>query len=213
MNITVYGAAGDVGIRIASEAVVRGHNVTGVVRTTAQFGKLPGNVLPYAADVSDPQQLARTVQGQDLAISALRPPNGREEDLVTLTRSVLDAAAMAGLRILLVGGAARLLLPGQDGETVLTAPGFLPAPVVAIARACQAQYELCMGEARVDWTYLSPPAMLEPGSRTGRYRLGTDALVVDDSGISRISMEDFAVAMLDEAEIPTHTRRAFTVGY
>ena len=96
---------------------------------------------------------------------------------------------------------------------MLSAPDFLPGAVVPIARACQAQYELCLEETRVDWTYLSPAAMLEPGDRTGRYRLGTDTLVVDESGVSRISIEDFAVAMLDEVERPKHIRRAFTVGY
>lgn len=213
MNITVYGAAGDVGKRIVSEALARGHNVIGVVRTKAQFGRLPDNVRPYAADVSDQQQLAPTIEGQDLVISALRPPEGHENDLPTLTRSVLDGSAAAGVRVLLVGGAGRLLVPGCDGKTVLSAPDFLPSSAVAIARACQAQYELCLGETRVDWTYLSPAAMLTPGDCTGRYRLGTDTLVVDESGVSRISMEDFAVAVLDEAEVPKHVRRAFTVGY
>lgn len=213
MKITVYGAAGDVGRRIANEAAERGHDVTGVVRTEAQFDRLPENVRRCAADVSNPEQLAPTTEGQDLLISALRPPDGHEDELVALTRSVLDGAAAAGVRVLVVGGAARLLLPGQAGETVLSAPGFLPEPVVAIARACQAQYELCLGETRMNWSYLSPPTMLEPGDRTGRYRLGSDTLVVDESGVSRISMEDFAMAMLDEAEVPKHVRRAFTVGY
>lgn len=213
MEITIYGAAGDVGRRIASEALARGHDVTGVVRTEAQFGGLPDNVRRCAADVSNPEQLALTTEGQDLLISALRPPDGQENELVALTRSVLDGAAAAGARVLLVGGAARLLLPGHGSETVLSAPGFLPEPVVAIARACQAQYELCLDETRMDWTYLSPPAMLEPGDRTGHYRLGTDTLVVDERGVSRISMEDFALALMDEAEVPRHVRRAFTVGY
>lgn len=213
MNITIYGAAGDVGNRITSEAAARGHNVTGVVRTEAQFGRLPDNVRLYAADVFDQQQLAPTMKGQDLVISALRPPEGHEGDLVTLTQSVLDGAAAAGVRVLLVGGAARLLVSESGGETVLSKPDFLPSSVIAIARACQAQYELCLGTTRVNWTYLSPAAMLTPGDRTGRYRLGTDTLVVDESGVSRISMEDFAVAMLDEAEAPKHIRRAFTVGY
>jgi len=213
MNITVYGAAGSVGQRIAREALARGHEVTGVVRTKAQFDKLPDALRPYVTAVSDAQELARTTRGQDLLISALRPPEGQEGTLVALTQSVLDGAAAAGVCVLLVSGAARLLLPERRGETVLTAPDFLPAAVVAISRACQAQYELCLSETRVDWSYLSPPAMLEPGERTGRYRLGSDTLVVDGSGASRISMEDFAVAMLDEAEAAKHARHAFTVGY
>jgi putative NADH-flavin reductase len=213
MNIIVYGATGDVGSRIVREALRRGHNVTGVVRTKEQFSKLPDNVTPCAVNVSDQQQLAASMEDQDLIISALRPPDGHESTLVALTRSVLDGAAVAGVRVLVVGGAARLLVPGRGDETVLGSPDFLPASAVAIARACQAQYEHCLRETLVDWSYLSPSAILEPGERIGRYRLGTDTLVADDSGVSRISTEDFALAMLDEAESPKHTRRAFTVGY
>ncbi|MCH8542152.1 MAG: NAD(P)H-binding protein [Alcanivorax sp.] len=213
MNIIIYGAAGDVGKRITAEALARGHKVTGVVRTEAQFGALHDNVYPCAADVADAAQVARTVKGHDVIISALRPPTGQESALVALTRSVLDGAIAEGIRALLVGGAARLRLPSGNGETVLNAPDFLPVSAVAIAHACQAQYQLCLNEHRANWTFLSPAAMLQPGERTGHYRLGTDTLVVDDSGTSRISMEDFAVAMLDEAEAPKHIRQAFTVGY
>ena len=213
MRIVIIGAAGDVGRRIVTEALSRGHTVTGLVRSETQFGRLPETVKPYAADVSNPAETARVIKEQDLVISAVRPPDGHEDVLVSLTRSVLDGAAAAGVRALIVGGASRLKLPDGSGATVLSAPGFLPASTIPIALACQKQYELCLTETRVDWTYLSPAAMLEPGERTGRYRLGADTLVADEHGISRISMEDFAVAVLDEAETPKHTRQPFTVGY
>lgn len=213
MDITIFGAAGDVGKRIVNEALIRGHKVTGVVRSEAQYAKLPDNVRSRVADAAVPAQVARMAEGQDLVISAVRPPEGREDELVALTNSLLNGTTEAGVRVLLVGGAARLLVPGRNGETVLTAPDFLPASAVAIARACQAQYELSLNETRADWTYLSPAAMLHPGDRTGRYRLGDDTLVVDEQGVSRISMEDFAVAMLDEAELSRHAGRAFTAGY
>ena len=132
--------------------------------------------------------------GQDLAISALRPPDGQEDALVTLTGSMLDAAALSQVPVLIVGGAASLRMPGQNGATVLTARGFLPESVRPIAQACFDQYELCTAETRADWSYLCPPAMLSPGDRTGRYRLGSDFLLFDSGGVSRISMEDFAVA-------------------
>ncbi|SEP18682.1 NAD(P)-dependent oxidoreductase [Aquisalimonas asiatica] len=213
MNITILGATGSVGKRIVDEALARGHEVTAVSRTQAKPGAFPDGVTPYAADVRDQRQLVPAMEGQDLAISALRPPEGLEDSLVPLTRAVLESAASAGVRTLVVGGAARLLVPGREGETVLSSPDFLPASAIAIARACQAQYEHCLRETGVDWTYLSPPAMLEPGKRTGRYRLGTDTLITNENGMSRISMEDFAVALLDEAETPRHSRRAITVGY
>lgn len=212
MNIIILGAAGDVGQRIVKEALARGHEVTAVIRKDAQRANLPARARYCVADVSNPQQLAQAIEGQDVIISAVRPPDGQEQALVTLTRSILDCT-QENQRVLLVGGAARLFVPGQTGKTVLTAPDFLPATAVAIAQACQSQYELCLTETRAQWTYLSPAAMLSPGERTGHYRTGTDTLIISEKGVSHISMEDFAVAMLDEVENEQHLRRAFTVGY
>ncbi len=210
MKMIVFGARGEVGSRIVSEALARDHAVTAVVRSQAQTQSLPPLVTSRVADLSDTAQVAEMMAGHDLAISALRPPDGQEDTLVALTRSVLDSAARYSLWTIVVGGAASLQLPGQNGHTVLTAPGFLPDAVVPIAKACQAQYELCIAEDRVDWSYICPPAMLTPGIRTGRYRLGTDTLVVDADGNSAISMEDFAVALIDEAEAPRHKNARFT---
>lgn len=211
MNIIVFGARGEVGSRVFKEALARGHRVTAVVRREAQLTSLPSSVTARAADIAGAERLAEVIAGHDLAVSAVRPPDGQEDLLVPLTRSLLAAAAEAAVRIVLVGGAASLLLPDRSGHTVLTAPGFLPDAVVPIARACQAQYELCLAEERADWSYLCPPAVLAPGHRTGRYRLGADALLCDAQGNAAISMEDFAVALLDEAETPRHVRKRFTV--
>lgn len=213
MKITVFGASGDVGRRVVAEALSRGHEVTAVARDAAKLEALPEGVRKCAADVAAPAVAARLTAGQDLAISALRPAEGREDTLVPLTRAVLDGAADSDVRALIVGGAASLRMPGINGTTVLTAPGFLPESVVPIARACAAQHEVCRAEERADWAYLSPPAMLTPGDRTGRYRLGSDTLLVDRDRQSRISMEDLAVALLDEAETPRHRRTRFTVAY
>ena len=211
MKITIFGAAGDVGRRMTAEALSRGHDVTAVLRDAARASELPVGAVVRVGDAMDAEAVAGLLEGQDVAISALRPASGREELLVTLTRAVLHGAARAGARALIVGGAASLRLDGDGGDTVLTAPGFLPDAVLPIAAACYAQYVLCMQEGRADWTYLCPPAMLRPGARTGRYRVGSDRLLTDAAGQSRISMEDFAVAMLDEVETPRHTRARFTV--
>ncbi len=213
MNIIVFGARGDVGKRIVLEALARNHSVTAVVRNKAQIDALPPSVTPQVADVLDTDQVAKLMIGFDLAISAVRPPDGQEKILIDLTQSVLEAAAQTGVRVLVVGGAASLKVPGLNGHTVLTAPGFLPEEIVPIAKACQAQFELCESENSADWTYLCPPALLMPGDRMGRYRTGTDELVVDTEGNSTIAMEDFAVAMIDEAETARHRRERFTVAY
>lgn len=212
MKIIVFGARGDVGSRVVAEALSRGHAVTGVVRNGEQAQDLPSSASAAVADVADTDRVAALMADHDLAISAIRPPDGKEPLLVPLTQSLLDAAAESRSRILVVGGAASLKLPDGNGETVLTAPGFLPDAVRPIALACQAQYELVTSDNRMDWAYLCPPGMLSPGTRTGTYRTGSDTLVVAEDGTSSISMEDFAVALIDEAETPQHTRTRFTVG-
>jgi putative NADH-flavin reductase len=213
MKITVFGAAGDVGSRIVAEALSRGHGVSAVVRNHAQVDKLPTGVTPCVGDAGNAGDVARLTAGQDLAISAIRPPTGNEDQLPILTKAILDGVAQTDTRVLIVGGAASLKMPGQDDVTVMTAPGFLPDEVLPIARACVAQYDLIRADERANWSYLCPPAMLTPGARTGAYRLGRDELVVDRAGNSAISMEDFAIVLLDEAEQPKHHRIRFTAAY
>lgn len=213
MNITVLGSGGNVGSRIVAEALSRGHEVTAVVRSPADFERLPAGVNVRSGDVGDTSLVAELAKGQDVLISAIRPPQGREELLPILTKSILDGAALADTPTIVVGGAASLKIQADAEVTVLDAPDFLPASVLPIARACAQQFELIMTHDSADWTYICPPAQLTPGERKGRYRLGTDHLVLDAEGKSSISMEDFAVAILDEAETPKHSNVRFTVGY
>jgi putative NADH-flavin reductase len=213
MKIIIFGARGDVGRRLVKEAVMRGHQVTAVVRNESQINDIPSGVINVIGNVLTEEGMASLMQGHDLAISALRPSDGQEELLVPLTRSILTGAEEASTRAIIVGGAASLKVPNANGHTVLTAPNFLPEAVVPIATACQAQFELLQAQDDADWTYLCPPAMLTPGERKGHYRIGSDTLAVDEDGNSAISMEDFAVAMLDEAENPKHQKQRFTVAY
>jgi putative NADH-flavin reductase len=215
MRITVFGAAGGVGSRVVTEALGRGHEVTAVVRRP---GHRHDGARVRTGDAADAGQVARLGAGQDVVVAATRPAPGREHELAATAEALLAGVARtgmppAGARLLIVGGAATLTVPGAGGGTVVDAPDF-PAVLRPIALACAEQLAVCRAAGPgVDWTYLSPPALLEPGERTGAYRTGTDTLLVDDSGRSAISMEDFAVALLDEAERPAHHRTRFTVAW
>ncbi|MFI6873860.1 NAD(P)-dependent oxidoreductase [Streptomyces sp. NPDC050400] len=212
MNITVFGAAGNVGRRVVAEALARGHRVTAVVRDPARATDLPAGATPRTGDAADPRSVAALAAGQDLVVSATRPAPGREPELVAATEALLSGLHATGVRLLLVGGAAGLTVPGT-GTSLVDAPGF-PDFLRPIALACNAQYEALRATAHdVDWAYAAPAAELEPGVRTGSYRLGADELVVDADGVSAISMEDFALALLDEAERPKHHRARFTAAY
>ncbi|MFG1819890.1 NAD(P)-dependent oxidoreductase [Kribbella sp. NPDC049174] len=203
MRILVFGASGAVGSRVVQEAVARGHQVTPVSRTAS-----PDYVQ---GDASDPDDVARLSQDHDLVISATRPRPGKEGELVEAAKGLLIGLRSSGVRLILVGGAASLIVPGTE-LMLVESPDF-PAELRPIALACNEQFDLVRASADVDWTYVSPPALLEPGSRTGTYRLGIDHLVTAEDGTSFISMEDFAHALVDEAEQAQQVRRRFTVGY
>ncbi|MFG2843937.1 NAD(P)-dependent oxidoreductase [Kitasatospora sp. NPDC048296] len=212
MRITVFGATGNVGSRVVAEALARGHEVTAVVRDPAKPHGLPSSVALAVGDARDPADVSRIAAGQDLVITATRPAPGSEHELITATRGLLDGLAGTGVRLIAVGGAGSLTVPGSDGTVLAESPG-LPDEIRPIALACNEQLDLYRADGKVDWTYLSPAALLEPGVRTGRFRLGLDELLVDAEGDSAISMEDLAIALLDEAENPAHRRARFTVGY
>jgi putative NADH-flavin reductase len=209
MQITVMGAAGMVGRRVVAEAAARGHDVVAVVRDPARAGGLPAGVSVRAGDATDVGDVTRTSTGQDVVVAAVRPAAGREDELVSMTKALLAGAAA---RLLVVGGAGSLAVPDSGGRLVADDPDLVTAEYRAVAQAGVQQLAACRA-ADVDWTYLSPPALLLPGTRTGRYRLGTDELLVDATGRSTISVEDLAVALVDEAERPAHRRARFTVAY
>ncbi|NEA30378.1 NAD(P)H-binding protein [Streptomyces sp. SID13031] len=223
MRITIFGATGAVGTRAVKEALTRGHQVTAVGRTKERLQSLAlslateapagsGGLWLERGDASDSGDVARLSRGQDVLISATRPVAGQEDELAIAAKGLVSGLAGSDTRLVIVGGAASLTVPGDAGTMVVDAPGF-PAELRPIALACNEQLQVVRGSSGVDWAYVSPPAVLEPGTRTGEYRVGRDELLVGDDGESYISMEDFAVALLDEAERPKHHRTRFTVGY
>lgn len=212
MRITVFGATGQVGRRIVNEALLRGHSVTAVGRSAEKASELAKAALYRRGDASQLEDVLSLTEGQDLAINATRPVAGREQDIDTTTRVLFEGLARTGVRLLVAGGAASLSVPGT-GRQVIDSPEFLPPSARHIGQASLTQFHICEAEERVDWAYLAPAANLAPGSRSGQFRLGRDELLLDESGQSRISMEDLAVAMLDEAERPRHHQRRFTVAY
>ena len=213
MKIVLIGATGFVGSAILHEALQRGHEVSAVTRDRE---KLPSHAAVHAveADVYDLDQIARLVRGHDAVISAFNPGWGNP-DIYNLqlkgTRAIIDGVKKAGVkRLLFVGGSGSLeVKPGVQGVDL---PGF-PAQYKQGALATRDALNMLRQETSLAWTVLSPSADLFPGERTGRFRLGTDHLLKDADGESRISLGDFAMAMIDEVEHPQHVSRRFTVGY
>jgi putative NADH-flavin reductase len=207
-TIAVIGATGMVGSRVIDEAVARGHRVLALSRKPANADRVHPDVTPVAVDARDPQAVREALTGAastgaaDAVVLALRTVPVDEEFLVGATRTVLDIAARLGIQVLVVGGAGALRSPGDRDLLVADNPAYVPVEVRSVAAAGIAQLRTCQTHGHDDWTYLSPPALLQPGERTGRYRRGTDTLLTTADGGSWISAEDLAVAALDELETP-----------
>ncbi len=207
MKLAIIGATGFVGSGILSESLNRGHEVTAIVQNPEKLPTHP-QLTSSKADVLDSEALASLVEGHDVVISAFNP--GKDES-GTGPRSIIDAVQRAGVkRLLVVGGAGTLEV--APGKRLVDEPDF-PSEWKAGALKTAAFLDQLRGETELDWVFLSPPAMLAPGERTGKYRVGGDQFMVGDDGQSRISIEDYAVAMIDEAEKPRHSRARFAVAY
>lgn len=215
MKVAVVGATGFIGSKIVAEAIQRGHSVTAIAR---HIEKLPGSGLFHSAsvDVTNTPVLADLFRGKDAVIHSYTPPKADSvgDQLAKQwdgTWSILSAMKAAGVRrILAVGGAGSL--KNEAGGFVMAEPDF-PETWKGSAKATALIKFLLREEPGLTWTYLSPSALITPGERTGQFRLGTDNLLKDASGKSWISVEDYAVAMIDELERPEHTGKRFTVGY
>lgn len=202
MKIAILGATGNAGQRLVTEALSRGHQVTGIARKADEQAPRAG-VTWVKADINDTDDTAARVKGHDAAILSMP-----FKDLDT--SAVFAVARKSGVRLLIVGGAASLNT--EDGQVLIDTPGF---PDFIKVEAEPARQFLNALKAGVDfeWTFLSPAMFFGPGERTGNFRLGDDTLLTAADGKSSISYEDFAVALLDEIETPKHKNKRFTVGY
>jgi uncharacterized protein len=209
MKVVLFGASGMIGSRVLGELIRRGHTVTAVVRHPEKI-KAESGVSVVRGDIADSTAVASAARGADAAISAYAPPPADTGLLAGATRSLLAGLAEAGVRrLIVVGGAGSLEV--APGVQLVDAPSF-PAAWKAIALAHRDVLPV-LREADVDWSYFSPAALIEPGKRTGKFRLGGTRLVANDQGESKISAEDYAVALVDELENPRHVRQQFTAAY
>ena len=218
MKVLLYGATGVIGSRIGAELLGRGHSVTAAVRSAARADGLDSRISHVQSDVSDPSSVVSAVSadgGYDVVISAVGPSH----DGSTPVSFLSDAthALVKGLRdadtqprLVVVGGAGSLeVSPGHD---LVDTPDFpdLYKPT-ALAHRDGLRYLRTVDD--LDWTYFSPAAVIEPGERTGTFRMGGDQLLSDAQGESRISAEDFAIALVDVAESGQPVRQRVSVAY
>jgi putative NADH-flavin reductase len=203
MKVAVIGIGGRVGSRVAAELLARGHRVTGIERHPKAVDTKAGLTI-RRGDATQASTLVPLIAGDDAVVSASR---FQTSDAPALIAAVKKAGVK---RLLVVGGAGSLEVAPR--QALVDTPGF-PEAYKAESRAGVTFLDALRAEKDLDWTFLSPSAEFAPGARTGTFRLGGNQLLTDQVGKSWISMEDFAIALVDELELPRHSRQRFTVGY
>jgi uncharacterized protein len=202
-NVSLIGATGNAGSRILAELARRGHRVTAIARHPERVPKLEG-VIAKMGDTNRVTDLALLLNGHDVVVSSVHFLDGDADKLIEAVRKARVP------RYAVVGGAGSL----DNGKGVrLIDAGEVPEPYKAESLAGCAFLELLQEIKDLDWTFLSPSAQFVAGERTGAFRVGTDIVLRDANSRSWISYEDYAVALVDEIELPRHSRRRFTVGY
>ncbi len=209
MNVVLFGATGMIGSRILNELLSRGHEVHAVVR---ELGKPVPGAKQVDGDIFNADDVSRATRGAEAVISAYGPgiaPDGVGR-LIHATESLVKGLTESGARRLIaVGGAGSLLV--APGVQLVDSPDF-PAAWKPIALAHRDALGI-LRNSGLDWTSVCPAAEIAPGERTGKFRVGGEELLTDSEGHSRISAEDFAIAIVDELEQPKHLRQRFTVAY
>lgn len=213
MKIALIGATGFVGSKLVGEALARGHQVTAISRDTSKLTHQDENLIPVSLDINDTGALTALFKQQDAVISAFnsgwKNPH-LYEDYKKGYASILAASKSSGVkRILIVGGAASLILP--SGEKVYDV--HIPEDFKTAVRGPMELLEELRQEKELNWTFISPAPNLTAGDKTGHFRLGKDNPVTDEKGESHISVGDLAVAILDEIKTPQFIRQRFTAGY
>jgi uncharacterized protein len=214
-EIVLIGASGFVGSAILKEALDRGHKVTAIVRHPEKMKTVHKNLVVKKGDVSLSDAVTDLLKGADAVISAYNPGwqnPAIAEETTKVYRYIIDGVRQAGVkRFLVVGGAGSLFI--SHGIRLMDA-GVMPEFILPAVRALADIYLIDLkAEKSIDWVFFSPAGNLEPGLRTGKFRLGKDDLIVNEAGESKISVQDYAVAMIDEVEKPTHHKERFTIGY
>ncbi|WP_436323905.1 NAD(P)-dependent oxidoreductase [Vibrio cidicii] len=211
MKVAVLGASGWIGSQIVEEAVTRGHQVIALVRNPSTIERQDVEVRQL--DVLAEQDFAQALQGVDTVIASIGGRAAGNHDIVERSAAkLLEQLPNAGVkRLLWVGGAGSLeVAPGVQLVTVPDFPAEYKDEALAQSQALQLFRH---SDSPLNWTFVSPAAEIFPGEKVGHFRVGGDQLLTDAQGHSKISVADFASAMLDELEIAKHAKQRISVAY
>ncbi|MFC3650039.1 NAD(P)-dependent oxidoreductase [Dyella humi] len=213
MKLVLFGATGHIGHAILDEALARGHDVMAIVRDAGRLTQQHEKLHVVVGTVEESAIWLAYAKHADAVIASLSARrDGHVDTIPNAAQTLLETLNGTNLkRLLWVGGAGSLEV--APGVKVIDDPHFPEAWKPEAQAQARALEVFRASKANVDWTYISPAALIEDGERTGKYRVGGEQLLVDDKGVSRITVPDYAVAVLDRLEKNDALRQRITVAY
>lgn len=224
MKIALIGASGFVGKALTRELLDRHHEVTAIVRhpealDSVGVGSATGGGSLHVAkgDVFQPDQIAALVKGHDVVISAYNPgwtSPAIYDEFIRGSEAIQEAVKKAGVkRFIVIGGGGSLYI--APGVQLVDTPEF-PMEYKPGAQGARDYLNILKKEQELDWTFFSPAILMNHGTsgvRKGHYRTGLENPVFDEKGQSILSVEDLAMAIVDEVEKPKFLKKRFTAAY
>lgn len=214
MKIVLIGASGNIGQRILKEALSKGYAVHAVQRNPANVTVTSPHLTVGKADILNETELEALIKNADVVVSAISPVGGlTPEQFKQANKNIAHVLAKyPSVRAVIVGGAGSTeVSPGlrlMDSPIMEKLPAEWKPAIYAHAEVLE-----LYKHSKVNWTYFSPANFISAGERTGHFRLGSTNMIFDEKGESKISYEDYAVALINEIAEPKHVRQQFTIGY
>ena len=217
MKVALIGATGFVGNAILNELTDRNYDVLAIARNTSKIENQSEKITKRNVNILNESELTEVLNGADVVVSAYNPgwtnPN-IHEDYLQGAASIQSAVEKSDVnRLIVIGGAGTLKI---DGNYLVDGPDF-PKYIHAVASAVRKYFvENLSKNETLDWEFFSPAIEMYNGNgltKTGTYRYGTDSPVFNEQGRSQLSVEDLAIAIVDEIEKKQFVKQQFTAGY
>ena len=210
MKLVMFGPTGMIGSRILQEALSRGHTLMAITREPSRFPFTHEKLSVITGNALDSASVADAVKGYDAVLSSIGSAGSSPEVIVRAAQALTSGLHLAGVRRLVVVGGAGVLDVAPNVH-LMDSPNFVQE-YRPLAEAHLQAYHLYQA-SDLDWTFVCPAAEIAPGERTGKFQVGSNQLLTNSQGESRISTEDYAISFMNEVEEPQYIHQRMTVAY
>lgn len=208
MKIAVIGASGNLGGRVARQALERGHEVVAIQRREMKPDERVELLRKSLFDLKKDD-----VADMDVIISAFgggfkADPSINKDAFM----KYIELTDGTDKHLIAIAGAGSLYTDSSHNTYEYESEGH-PEFLREISRNIKLGIDELQQTERMNWTVVCPSRNFDPeGPFTGEYLVGTEGEVIyNEEGNSYVTYDDLAKAMIDIAEQSSYRRMKITV--